>query len=199
MSHSHKKHSRRFHHENWERLVQTERQQWQNVDKFFAIAHPRKEDVWLDFGCGPGYFTVPLAQHVRQVIAVDVSPEMLAVCRQRVEEQHLDNVQFFQSDERRLPLPDDSIDTALLANLYHEIDHPNEFFNELRRVIKTDGKMFIIDWKPVESPTGPPMDHRIPAQQVIQTVENFGFPLTHQWDIFPYHYVLEFRNKILKE
>jgi len=192
--HSHGHGAKRFNHENWQRLVNTERQQWQDVNKFFEIAQPSQKDVWLDFGCGPGYFAIPLAEKVKQVIAIDVSAEMLAVCQQRIQEHQLHNVLFLQSDEKQLPIADNQVDNALLANIYHELDHHQEFFTELHRVLKPSGKLFIIDWKPVESPTGPPMDHRIPESEVIREVENFGFPLRKRWDIYPYHYVLEFAS-----
>ncbi len=190
--HSHGHGNKRFNHQNWERLVNTERQQWQDVDKFFEIAQPTEEDVWLDFGCGPGYFTVPLAEKVKQVIAIDVSAEMLAVCQQRIKDHQLTNVLFLQSDEKRVPVADNTVDKALLANIYHELDHHKAFFAELQRILKNTGTLFIIDWKPVESPTGPPMDHRIPETDVIREVESLGFPLRNRWDIYPYHYVLEF-------
>lgn len=184
--------SKQFPHERWERLVSEERAEWQNVEDLFRAAQPRSTEVWLDFGCGPGYFTIPLAGRVKSVIAVDVSAEMLSVCRKRVEERNLQNVRFLQSDGSHLPLDDKTIDRALLANIFHELDHPVQLLGEIQRVLKPAGKIFLLDWKPVETPTGPPLDHRILEQDVISAVKKAGYQPEKSWDVFPYHYLLSF-------
>ncbi len=184
--------TKQFPSERWKRLVSEERAEWQDVEKLFRAVHPLPSEVWLDFGCGPGYFTIPLAQKVKSVIAVDVSEEMLSVCRKRVGEHDLQNVSFFQSNGSHFPFGDKTIDRALLANIFHELDHPAQLLSEIQRVLKPDGKIFLLDWKPVETPTGPPLDHRISEQDVTTSVKKAGYQLEKSWDVFPYHYLLSF-------
>ncbi len=187
--------SKQFPPERWERLVSEERAEWQSVEELFRVTQPLPSEVWLDFGCGPGYFTIPLAGRVKTVFAVDVSMEMLSVCRKRVEERNLQNVRFLQSDGSQLPLGDNTIDRALLANIFHELDHPAQLLGEIQRVHKPGGKIFLLDWKPVETPTGPPLDHRIPERDVIIAVNKAGYQLEKSWDVFPYHYLLSFTKQ----
>ena len=74
-----------FPHSKWEKLVNKDREEILNRDKFFEIAELNKNEVWVDFGCGLGYFTLPLATKVKKVYAIDISDEMLNVCRKRAE------------------------------------------------------------------------------------------------------------------
>ena len=187
--------AKRFPQENWQRLVSDERAQWQEVAAFLRVAQPRAKEVWLDFGCGPGYFSLPLAKHVWSVIAVDVSEAMLVICRQRAAEERLKNIEFLVADDRQFPLAGRSIDRALLANIFHELDEPQRVLLEIRRLLKEGGKVLLIDWKPIETPTGPPLDHRVAEHIVIDTLENAGFAKEQSWDIFPFHYVLSFVSK----
>jgi SAM-dependent methyltransferase len=53
----------------------------------------------LDFGCGAGRLTLPLARRARRVVACDIAPTMLAHARENVEGANLANVQFILSDE----------------------------------------------------------------------------------------------------
>jgi cyclopropane fatty-acyl-phospholipid synthase-like methyltransferase len=53
----------------------------------------------LDFGCGVGRLLFPLAQTSERAIGLDVSPTMLALCRQNAEERKVNNIELYQSDD----------------------------------------------------------------------------------------------------
>ncbi len=120
----------KFPPENWQVLLNPERQEWQSVDEFVRVAKPSSDQVWADVGCGPGYFTLPLARLVKKVYAVDLEEPMLEVCKERAEEEGLENVEFLRCSECDVPLPDESVDVVLMANLIHELESPDEFLRE---------------------------------------------------------------------
>ena len=82
-----------------------------------------------------------------------------------------------------------------MANIFHELDDPKPILAEIRRILKNNGYLYLIDWQPIETPVGPPIEHRLPEQTVIETVENAGFTIEQSWKIFPFHYVLSFLNR----
>ena len=184
--------AKRFDPQNWERLLSSERQTWQKVDTFFKIARLSPGEVWLDLGCGPGYFTLPLARRVARVLAVDVSLEMRRICQKRLSENNISNGEIYATDGAHLPLTDGCVDRVLMANVYHELDDPRPAIAEVHRVLRAGGKLYVIDWHPVETEVGPPLDHRIPKEQVVQSITAWAFRLVQDWDVFPYHYLLEF-------
>jgi ubiquinone/menaquinone biosynthesis C-methylase UbiE len=79
------------------------------------------EDVVVDFGCGPGYYTVEIAKRAKKLIAVDLSAEMLQKAQRKTAKAGAKNVQFLQSNEKNIQLPDGSADKILLVTVYHEI------------------------------------------------------------------------------
>ncbi|RLJ70516.1 methyltransferase family protein [Hydrogenivirga caldilitoris] len=181
----------KFPEENWHILLSPERESWQSIQNFLRTAEPKEEEVWADIGCGPGYFTLPLARRVRRVYAIDSSDFMLSVCFERAKEERLGNVEVLQCTEESIPLENKSVDVSLLANLFHELLKPDKFMEEVRRI--TRSKVILIDWHPVPSPAGPPIQDRVPKESLIEFMESRNFKLLEDNPIYPYHYFLVFK------
>ena len=99
-----------------------------------------------DLGCGSGRIAAALAPYARGVIAVDASPEMLAVARARL--ARFENVQLVQGRIEELPLPSASLDVALVAHLLHHVADPAVALAEVARVLRPGGRLVIADVLP---------------------------------------------------
>lgn len=187
--------NRKFDPASMEKLLRAEREEFQPVEPLLSWLDPKPGGRYADIGCGPGYFTLPVAERVRpdgRVYALDISPEMLTMCRWRARERGLDDVVVtLQNDEYRLPLDDASVDGAWLANVFHELEAPRELLQEIRRILRPQGRLIVIDWKPLEMEMGPPLEHRVPREAVQEALEAAGFEGLTTHEGYPYHYVLE--------
>ena len=187
--------NRKFDPASMEKLLRKERAEFQSMEPFLKLLDPQPGGHYADIGCGPGYFTLPVAERVRpdgKVYALDIAPEMLEACRRRAEEQGLEKVIVtLQNGERELPLEDGSVDGAWLANVFHELEAPVEFLQEIRRILRPQGKLIVIDWKPIGMEMGPPLEHRVPLEAVRDALETAGFDGLATHEIYPYHYVIE--------
>ncbi len=98
------------------------------------------EWVIADLGCGTGNATELLSPWVREVVAIDRSPEMLAAARSRLLEHggSEDRVRFVEGDLSQLPLADGSVDAAACVLVLHHIADPLEALKEARRVLRAD-------------------------------------------------------------
>ncbi len=101
------------------------------LDRLLTLA--RSEDAWLDIGAGAGRYALPLALRVREVIALDPSPGMLAALREQAVEHGIANVQVV---EGRWPLdpadgPPPAADVALIANLGYDVEAIGAFLDEM--------------------------------------------------------------------
>ncbi|MFQ6090896.1 MAG: class I SAM-dependent methyltransferase [Candidatus Bipolaricaulia bacterium] len=142
---------------NVARLDTPERACWQSIAAFLEVLQPQVGMAYADIGCGPGYFTLPVAERVGpegRVYAVDIQPEMLAELARRAQARGLANVAAVRCSEREIPLPDASVDAACLANAFHELEAPAVFLKDVRRVLRPGGRLIVIDWKPMETPGG---------------------------------------------
>ncbi|HEX4719612.1 MAG TPA: methyltransferase domain-containing protein [Thermoleophilaceae bacterium] len=104
-------------------------------------AELRPDGVIVDVGCGVGRLTRPLAERVRQVIALDVSSEMLTRARELNSE--LDNVEWVHGDGETLaPLADGSVDACVSHVVFRHIPDPAitlGYVREMGRVLRPGG------------------------------------------------------------
>lgn len=183
-----------FSHKKWESLVSSEREEKMSVNKFFDISSPSSDEVWGDIGCGPGYFTLPLAQKVKKVYAVDISEEMLNICKSRSNKFNLPNIEYVKTEEKILPIKSEIFDELLLVNVYHEFPDRNKIGKELNRILKSRGILYIIDWHYKIMDFGPPLEHRISEKRLIEDMELAGFNFVKDYSIYEFNYVLEFKK-----
>lgn len=101
--------------------------------------------AWLDDGCGDGSFTESLVLHQRpaSVVGVDPAPAQLSYARQRVATAA---VRFMEGDAQALPLPDASVDAAVMALVLFFLPDPPQGIRELVRVVKVGGTIAAYHW-----------------------------------------------------
>lgn len=103
----------------------------------------------LDAGTGTGRMLELLAPRVRRGVGVDVSPEMLAIARDRLERAHANHCQVRLADIHRLPFPPDlAFDVALFHQVLHYLDDPQAAVMEVARLLKPGGRLLIADFAP---------------------------------------------------
>jgi ubiquinone/menaquinone biosynthesis C-methylase UbiE len=106
---------------------------------------PTGDERALDAGTGAGALALALAPLVREVVAVDVVPELLFHARRRVEEAGLANVELVEADLIRLPFEDGSFDLVGCARVLHHVPHPEYAVSELARVTRVGGNVLVLD------------------------------------------------------
>ncbi|EGW35883.1 class I SAM-dependent methyltransferase [Desulfosporosinus sp. OT] len=137
--------------------------------------------VWADIGCGTGYFTIPLANEVKQVYALDIRTEMLSDLSDSLTKLQIPNVEVLQSGESCFPLPDLLVDGILTSLVLHEVDQPNDFFRELHRILQTGGRLVVIEWAKASTEMGPPVEHRLSVQQLDDWALTVGLIKVKTW------------------
>jgi ubiquinone/menaquinone biosynthesis C-methylase UbiE/DNA-binding transcriptional ArsR family regulator len=120
-------------------------------DSFFLWAVLGLIDPTLevgDLGCGTGQLAETIAPHVRRVVAVDGSADMLDAARTRL--HGLSNVDIRQGDLEALPLDAEALDAAVLSLVLHYSPDPARALVEVARVLRPGGRLLIVDMLPHE-------------------------------------------------
>jgi ubiquinone/menaquinone biosynthesis C-methylase UbiE len=103
----------------------------------------------LDYGCGPGSFTLAAAEMVcidGTVFAADIHPLALEHVRKSASKKGFENIKTILTADK-IDLPDSSIDIILLFYVLHDFHNPCKIIRELNRVLKSDGILTVIDHK----------------------------------------------------
>jgi len=134
-------------------------------------------DIVADIGCGVGYFTIPAAgilESENKVYALDTSDQMLEEVKKRMSAANATNIIVIKTSEYDLKLPDESVTFALLVNVLHEIEDKTQFITEVRRILKPEGKIAIIEWEKENMEMGPPKEDRIGKVETAALLKSFG-------------------------
>jgi ArsR family transcriptional regulator len=99
-----------------------------------------------DLGCGTGLLSETVAPHVKRVIAVDSSADMLDAARARLVEQP--NVDVRQGELEAMPIEDDELDAAMMSLVLHYSPDPSRALTEVARVLRPGGRLLIVDMLP---------------------------------------------------
>jgi ubiquinone/menaquinone biosynthesis C-methylase UbiE len=106
----------------------------------------------LDAGTGTGRMLELLAPYAKRAVGIDVSPEMLAIARDRLAREKLSRVQVRLGDIYRLPFSggtrETGFDTVLFHQVLHYLDDPGAAVAEAARVMRPGGRLAIADFAP---------------------------------------------------
>jgi ubiquinone/menaquinone biosynthesis C-methylase UbiE len=133
----------------------------------------------LDLGCGGGHVTFSVAPHVGEVVAYDLSPEMLEVVRAAARERDLGNVTTRQGSVETLPFDDASFDIVLSRYSAH---HWRDFASGLReaaRVLKPGGVAGLVD---AVSPVIPLLDTFLQAIEMLRDPSHVRDYAPAEWE-----------------
>lgn len=148
-----------------------------------------------DIGAGSGYFTVRLARAVGgsgRVYATDIQQGMLDLLQQNVARAKLANVVPVLGTVDDPKLPAESIDLAIMVDVYHEFSQPQRMLQRIRESLKPGGRLVLLEYR-AEDPNVPILpDHKMTKAQVKLEVEHEGFTQTRVYDDLPRQHLIIF-------
>ncbi|HEY5078345.1 MAG TPA: metalloregulator ArsR/SmtB family transcription factor [Opitutaceae bacterium] len=101
--------------------------------------------VVADLGAGEGLISQLLARNARQVWCIDNSPRMVEVGTELARKNDLANLTYKLGDIEQVPLPDDSVDLAILSQALHHARHPQKAVDEAHRILKPGGQLLVLE------------------------------------------------------
>ncbi len=173
-------------------LLSDERQLDLRPDELLRELGIREGQTVADVGCGPGFFTLPAARIVGeegQVFAADIQGEMLTSVRSRAAEAGLTNVHVVKTSDAEIPIPNESCDFVLLFFVLHEIGQRAHFLHRAARLLKSDGKIVVMEWRKDDTTQGPPQEDRVDATELEADAQAAGLRITEQRDMSDRHYI----------
>jgi SAM-dependent methyltransferase len=184
-------------HADW--LTRPERDAEEQPDRVVAELQIPKGATVVDLGAGVGYFTWRLANQVGphgHVIAVDIQPGMLDLLQQNLKDRGITNVETVLGAPEDPHLPVGKVDLVLIVDVYHELQHPEKTMEHVRRSLKPDGRVVLIEYRR-EDPNIPinPL-HKMSVEEVRGELEPMGFRLVKLMDFLPTQHIFVFQDAL---
>ena len=150
-------------------LERPEREEEEELTTLIESLNVRPGTVAADIGAGSGVLTLRLAEKVGaegKVLAVDIQQEMLDLLAKKIKLQKIDNVELVLGAERSPRVPPETLDLALMVDVYHEFAFPYEMLLDISRAMKPGGRVVFVEYRK-EDPEVPIKEvHKMSQAQV---------------------------------
>lgn len=180
---------------NW--LERPEREEEENTSKLLKNMNIKPTDVIADIGAGSGYhvFKMALIANKGTIYGVDIQEEMLAAMRTKKEAQDIDNITLVKGSEKSVNLPINAVDKVLMVDVYHEFSYPKEMIASIKKALKPDGEVFLIEYRGEDRSVPIKELHKMTEAQAVRELKAAGFKLKRNDDNLPWQHCMVFVKK----
>ncbi len=189
--------SRVMGHQGASWLDRPERESEEDPEALLDALGTLKAMTVADVGAGSGYFAFRLARRVGtagRVLAVDIQDEMLQIIRRRAAQRKIDNVKPIRGTIQDPGLAPESVDLALLVDVYHELSHPWEMIRGIHRALKPGGRLVLVEYR-AEDPAVPILRlHKMSQDQVRREISVHPLVWVETLDLLPRQHIVIFRR-----
>ena len=147
----------------------------------------------VDIGAGSGFYTLEAARRVGNsghVYAIDVQKNLLERLKSLADSQNIRNIEVIWANAEKIggtKMREGVADRVIVSNVLFQIEKPDDFVLEMKRILKPAGKVLIVDWSEV-SPFGP--KDLVPSAKAQMLFEKSGFKLDQSFNAGDHHYGL---------
>lgn len=173
------------------RFESKERDDYQQPEKVLTYLGDLNGKTIIDIGAGSGYFSVKLAKKAEKVIAADVNQEFLDYVQKRIDKDELKNIELRKIPYDNPLLKDNEVDMVFIVNTNHHIENRPDYFAKVKKGIKGNGELVIIDFFKTETPVGPPVEMKVAIDEVIADLKKAGYTTFEvETNLLAYQYIV---------
>lgn len=152
--------------------------------------------VVADFGCGSGYFSLPIAEKIGEegvVYSLDILPQSLEAVMSKAKTAGLNNIvtkRVNLEKEGGSRLPDGSCDWVIMKCILFQNKNKLIILSEAKRILKDGGKALVVEWDINDASIGPDMSLRISKEALSGIIQQVGLSIFKELPVSDFHYGL---------
>lgn len=151
----------------------------EDLRRLVEAARLTGQESVLDLGCGAGHTALAVAPGAREVVAVDVTPQMLEVARGLASERGVENVSFRLADATALPFSTGSFDLVTSRYSAHHYADPGRALEEVARVLRPGARLLLVD---TVAPEDPALDTFMNAVELLRDASHVRNCRISEWE-----------------
>jgi ubiquinone/menaquinone biosynthesis C-methylase UbiE len=182
--------------EDAEWLERNNREQEENTALAISKLPINAHSVVADIGAGTGYYTFRIAPKVPEgkVYAVEIQDDAIKYLKNRSVTLKQNNVVVVKGGERTPNLPDNTIDLAMMVDVYHELLYPHEMLQAIRRSLKPGGKLLLLEYRAEDPKVEIKELHKMSIAQANKELKANGFHLVQDGEFMPIQHFLVYQK-----
>ena len=150
-----------------------------------------------DIGAGTGRLSVLMTNRVRptgQVWAVDIQPEMVAFLKANASKIGKEHLVVALSSATSPNIPPSTLDLAIMVDVYHELEYPREFLQNLMKSVKPGGQIVFVEYRANDRKVPIKPLHTMTVDQVRKEAEDIGLRFDRADSSLPWQHTIFFRT-----
>ncbi|MGF3522805.1 MAG: class I SAM-dependent methyltransferase [Candidatus Bathyarchaeia archaeon] len=174
-------------------LDESVRRSWYNPEAILKQAGLKEGMVFVDVGCGEGFFAMLAAQLVGdkgKVYAVDSNAATIEKLKRGAAAKNLKNIHAEVGAAEQTVFCNNCADIVFYSMVLHDFSDPAMVLQNAKSMLKPSGVLVNLDWKKLQIPFGPPFQIRLSEQQAAELITQAGLTVENVKDAGPYHYVI---------
>ena len=184
-------------HQGAEWLERPEREREEMPNILIELLKLKAGDVVADIGVGTGYIARRIAPKIGEtgtIYGVDIQQEMLDLLDEKMTEAGITNVKGVLGTITDPKLPPESVDVAIMVDVYHEFSHPYEMLQNICRGLKTGGRVVFVEYRAEDRRVPIKRLHKMSELQVIKEATPHPLVWVETLDDLPWQHVIIFEK-----
>ena len=184
-------------HQGAEWLERPEREREEMPNLLVELLKLKAGDVVADIGVGTGYIARRIAPKIGDagtVYGVDIQQEMLDLLAEKMTEAGITNVKGVLGTITDPKLPPNSVDLAIMVDVYHEFSHPYEMLQNICSALKTGGRIAFVEYRAEDRSVPIKRLHKMSELQVIKEATPHPLVWVETLDGLPWQHVIIFEK-----
>ena len=170
-----------------------ERRKWQNPEAILAGIGLKSGLIFMDIGCGNGFFALPAARMVGEsgkVYGVDINAGSITNLKKLAGREGLNNLDLTIGKAEDIVRCEACADIIFLGIVLHDFESPARVLENARKMLKPGGRLVNLDWKKEPMEFGPPVQIRFSQEEAVRLIKAGGFRVQTVKESGPYHYLV---------
>ena len=174
-------------------LERNTRQVEENANLVISKLPLNDNSVVADIGAGTGYYTFKIYNQVSKgkIYAEEIQTDAVNYLKNKAGQLGAMNVIVVKGNEKSPELPENSIDLALMVDVYHELSYPHEMLQSIRKSLKLKGKLLLLEYRAEDPKVDIKPLHKMSVKQANKELTANGFHLVEDGEFLPIqHYLI---------
>lgn len=184
-----------FHGKEW--LERSSRPEEENTDLAVANFPVTENSIVADIGAGSGYYTFRISKRVPKgkVYAVEIQEAAVQYLKEKSKAMKAGHVEAVQGGEQSPNLSAGVLDLAFMVDVYHELLYPQEMLQAIKKSLKEDGKLLLIEYRGEDPKLGIKKLHKMTVEQIEKELKANGFRLVENGQFMNIQHFLVFEKE----
>jgi precorrin-6B methylase 2 len=179
-------------------LEREEREREERTDLLINALALKPGMYVADIGAGTGYLSRRMAPQVMpngKIIALDLQPEMLKLLQATVKRSGLQQIEVLLGSSTETKLPKNTIDMAIMVDVYHELAYPFEIMDSIMQALKSGGRIVFVEYKAEDANVPIKALHKMSEKQIKLEASIFALEWERTVTTLPWQHVVIFRKR----